>query len=178
MSISKPLQMSLDDLKAWLSSNEQFTPPIGHTQFKKITLMMAVSLMVKSMDDSPRRMRQELSNYLFDLREALGVFNPEEIEVSLKKFLTEVIKENIKTCPVSLSTVKVLLYAMADNNMIKPPKGEDITSKILNTRAVLYSLSKDVSEQMITQDQILRQTEMNQVETSSEKPQQEKPESI
>lgn len=183
----RPLQMSLDELKTWLASNEPFEPPIGHNQFKKTTLIMAIALVVKSIDDRPKRMNQELHDKICDLRDAVENFNLDNLESYLKGFLTQLSKENVKTCPVSLAPVKVLLYAMADNNMIKPPKGEDITSKVLNTRAVLYTLSKSMAKQAetddkkettaetILQDQPPPQTGSCPTEPSSETPPPEKP---
>jgi len=182
----RPLQTSLDEIKTWLASNEPFEPPIGHNEFKKTTLLMAIALLVKSIDDRPKRMKQELHDKLCDLRDTVENFNLDNLEANLKGFLEQLSKENVKTCPISLAPIKVLLYAMADNNMIKPPKEEDITARILNTRAVLYTLSKSMAKQAeaaekkeagpeTTPQNQPPQTENSPTETSSESLPPEKP---
>jgi len=141
--------MSIDELKEWLASdNPDFTPPLGHEGFKRINLMMASVMLVKTLNERPRRMRQELTDVIYDVREAVEQNKKEDLEKVLKAFLKELTNENVKTCPVPLPIVKVILYAMADNNMVKPPKGQDVFDKILNTRAVLYTLSKKMSKEV------------------------------
>lgn len=146
---TKSLQMSIEELKEWLSSdNPDFTPPLGHKGFKNVNLMMASVMLIKTLNERPRRMRQELTDVIYDVRETVEQNKKEDLEKVLKAFLAELTNENVKTCPVPLPIVKVILYAMADNNMIKPPKGQDVFDKILNTRAVLYTLSKKMSKEI------------------------------
>lgn len=175
MSVSKSIYLTLDELKEWLASTEPFEPPIGHERFKKITLMMAITALMKSIREKPRRMKQEIHDAICDVEEALENFEYNRAESLLKYFLQLIAKEPLKTCPVQLPPVKVLLYAMADNKMISPPKNTDIKTQILNTRAVLYCMSKTLAKHAEKEIAKENQEQSLQTETNPESPSSEQP---
>lgn len=119
----------------------KWEPPVGDPKVKRLNLIMAACLFVRVSDEMKRRSSEAYSSRIYDLRELIEKFLPDEVPNALASALREVDTINEKLAPVSLEAANCVLMALMDAGFAKPNSGATLHDEIINNRAVLMAIA-------------------------------------
>lgn len=130
------------EFSSYLDANpEKWEPPTGDQKLKRLNLMMAACLFVRVSDEMKRRTTDGYTSRIYDLREVIEKFVPDEVPKALSEALREADKIGEKLAPVSVEAANCALLALMDAGLAKPNSGATLHEEILNNRAVLMAVA-------------------------------------
>jgi len=119
----------------------KWEPPGGDAKLKRLNLIMAACLFVRVSDEMRRRASEAYASKIYDLREVIEKFLPEEAPKALAAALREVDSIDEKLAPVSIEAANCALLALMDAGLAKPNSLATLHDEINNNRSVLMAVA-------------------------------------
>ena len=111
-----------------------------------LSVVMACCAVVRSFDERPRRVTQEIHDEMEDLRAAIGKMDAGRCSVVAPGLLRRLAAMGPKLCPVPLLALKALTFALADAGVLGMPLPQEEGEKeILTNRKALALLASELS---------------------------------
>ena len=130
------------EFSSYLDANpEKWEPPTGDDRVKRINLIMASCVFVRVSDEMRRRAPESYASKIYDLREVIEKFIPDQAPSALAGVLREVDSIDEKLAPVSIEAANCALMALMDVGLAKPNSGATLHDEIINNRAVLMAIA-------------------------------------
>ena len=124
-----------------------YQPPAIEAKKVELQMIMACCVVVRALDERPRRLAPELADKFEAVRDALGAMDAKKATETAKDLLDYIAGMNYKLCPIPLLTLKTLTFSLVDAKAIGIPMEltkEDADKEIEACRKALELVASEL----------------------------------
>lgn len=135
------------DIRAFLHAPHGFQPPAPDAKKAELSIIMACCLVVRSLDERPRRLDEELSARVQQVRDSVGAMDSSRCAAAATLLLEYIAGMGYKLVPVPLLVLKTLTWALVDVGVLGVPDVipvEDANKEIENCRKALELVASEL----------------------------------